>query len=155
MARQFSTSVAKAVGKWLGYDRENLTPNWKNAIEKFTEPGGSAEQKLGKIEEVTIKYVSVFHIFRKAIPLTPLTQNSPRRPCPQVPFRPHRPGRCHQRANQRRKGYQDLPCLRGRHWDHQKGRAARLNNHSSLNSFGGADTRSIRRPFWAMAIGVC
>lgn len=55
MARHFSTSVAKAVGKWLGYDRENLTPTWKKAVEKFTEPGGSAEQKLGKVEEATIK----------------------------------------------------------------------------------------------------
>ena len=95
MARHFSTSVAKAVGKWLGYNRENLTPTWKKAVEKFTEPGGSAEQKLGKVEEATIKYVSVFHMFRKAIPLTPLTQNSRRRPCPQVPLQPRRHGGCH------------------------------------------------------------
>ena len=76
MARHFSTSITKAVSKWLGYNRENLTPSWKKAVETFTEPGGSAEQKLGKIEEATIKCVSVFHVFRKAIPLTPLTQNS-------------------------------------------------------------------------------
>jgi hypothetical protein len=158
MVRHFSTSFANAVGKWLGYNRENLSPSWKKAVEKFTEPGGSAEQKLGKIEEATIKYVSVFHMFRKAIPLTPLTpltQNSRRRPCPQVPVQPRRPGGCPKRAHQRRRWYQDLPCLRGWHWDHQKGWSARLSNHSSLNSFGGVNTRSMRRPFWAMAIGVC
>ncbi|KAL9092103.1 MAG: hypothetical protein Q9165_004536 [Trypethelium subeluteriae] len=55
MSRFFSTSAAKAVGAWFGYARDNLTPKWKTAVEKFTEPGGSAEKKLGAIKSVTIK----------------------------------------------------------------------------------------------------
>lgn len=57
MSRFFSSSAAKAVEKWFGHSRDKLTPTWKTAIEKFTEPGGSAEQRLGKIKSVTIKYV--------------------------------------------------------------------------------------------------
>lgn len=44
MSRFFSSSAAKAVEKWFGHSRDKLTPTWRTAVEKFTEPGGSAEQ---------------------------------------------------------------------------------------------------------------
>ena len=68
MSRLFSSSTAKAVGQWLGYGRENLTPKWEKAVSNFTEPGGSAEKKLGKIKSVTIKWVVPRYLF--AITLT-------------------------------------------------------------------------------------
>ncbi|KAI9698962.1 MAG: hypothetical protein M1836_003151 [Candelina mexicana] len=55
MIRAFSTSSAKSVNKWLGFSRDKLTPTWRKAVEKFTEPGGSAEKKLGKIDSFEIK----------------------------------------------------------------------------------------------------
>lgn len=56
MSRSFSSIAANAVSQWFGYDRNNLTPTWLAATDKFTQPGGSAEQKLGKIDSVTIRY---------------------------------------------------------------------------------------------------
>ncbi|KAF2231065.1 hypothetical protein EV356DRAFT_535884 [Viridothelium virens] len=55
MSRFFSSTAAKAVGQWFGYGRDKLTPKWRTAVEKFTEPGGSAEKRLGEIKSVTIK----------------------------------------------------------------------------------------------------
>jgi len=54
MARRLSTSVRRAVNKWLGYDRTKLDSSWQIAVETFMKPGGSAEQKLSIIEEVNI-----------------------------------------------------------------------------------------------------
>ncbi|OAL53819.1 hypothetical protein IQ07DRAFT_320393 [Pyrenochaeta sp. DS3sAY3a] len=54
MSRFFSSS-ARALAKWFGFDRNKLPANWKSAIETFVAPGGSAEQKLGAVQEVEIK----------------------------------------------------------------------------------------------------
>jgi hypothetical protein len=43
MARFFSSS-ARALAKWLGFDRNKLPSHWKSAVEKFAAPGGAAEQ---------------------------------------------------------------------------------------------------------------
>ncbi|CAN9369499.1 unnamed protein product [Alternaria alternata] len=55
MARFFSSS-ARALAKWLGFDRNKLPSHWKSAVEKFAAPGGAAEQKLGLVQTVEIKY---------------------------------------------------------------------------------------------------
>ncbi|CAN9470203.1 unnamed protein product [Alternaria alternata] len=54
MARFFSSS-ARALAKWLGFDRNKLPSHWKSAVEKFAAPGGAAEQKLGLVQTVEIK----------------------------------------------------------------------------------------------------
>ncbi|KAK0748073.1 hypothetical protein B0T21DRAFT_343773 [Apiosordaria backusii] len=53
MSQFFSTTTKKFV-KWLGFSREDLSPTWKAASDKFVK-GGSAEEKLGTIQEVYIK----------------------------------------------------------------------------------------------------
>ena len=58
MSRFFSASASLAVGQWFGFSLENLPPTWKAAIELFTRPGGSAEEKLGPIKSVTIRYIT-------------------------------------------------------------------------------------------------
>ena len=58
MSRAFSTSATKFVKRWLGYDRNELPPPWKIAAETWTMPGGTAEQRLGELQSVEIKYAS-------------------------------------------------------------------------------------------------
>ncbi|OTA94875.1 hypothetical protein M434DRAFT_394247 [Hypoxylon sp. CO27-5] len=54
MSRFFSSS-ARALVKFLGYNVDKLRKPYSSAVKKFTAPGGSAEQKLGKLESVYIK----------------------------------------------------------------------------------------------------
>ncbi|KAL4785299.1 hypothetical protein BJX76DRAFT_324690 [Aspergillus varians] len=55
MSRLFSTS-ARALLYWTGFDRSKLSERWQSAVEKFTDPGGGAEARLGKLKRVDIKY---------------------------------------------------------------------------------------------------
>ncbi|PYH37739.1 uncharacterized protein BO87DRAFT_422614 [Aspergillus neoniger CBS 115656] len=56
MSRLFSTTV-RTLLEWTGFDRHRLSDTWKAAVEKFTQPGGDAESRLGKIHSVNIKQV--------------------------------------------------------------------------------------------------
>ncbi|OCL07466.1 hypothetical protein AOQ84DRAFT_389488 [Glonium stellatum] len=54
MSRFFSTT-ARNLLKWLGFDRTELPPSWRSAVEKFAGPGGGAEQRLGPVNSIYIK----------------------------------------------------------------------------------------------------
>ncbi|KAJ4989348.1 hypothetical protein SVAN01_05073 [Stagonosporopsis vannaccii] len=51
--RFFSTTASRLIN-FVGYDPTNLSKVWFGAFNKFIEPGGSAEKKLGKVKEVEI-----------------------------------------------------------------------------------------------------
>ena len=55
-ARTFS-ATARALIRWTGFDRSNLPEQYRQAVEKFTAPGGSAEQ-VGVICPVESVYIS-------------------------------------------------------------------------------------------------
>lgn len=44
MSQRFFSFTARALVKFLGFDKEKLPPTYKTAVEAFTKPGGSAEE---------------------------------------------------------------------------------------------------------------
>ncbi|KAI4182327.1 MAG: hypothetical protein L6R41_006053 [Letrouitia leprolyta] len=56
MSGSSSSNSSNFTFKVFGYAVSKLTPPWRNAFSTYTKPGGSAEQRLGKIESVEIKY---------------------------------------------------------------------------------------------------
>jgi len=42
-ARRAFTNSARALLKWAGFNKDELEPQWKDAVEQFTKPGGKAE----------------------------------------------------------------------------------------------------------------